>query len=216
MTSKETSRLKSHLVLLAFAVSVLAQTSHAYEIASEQNDNYWIETEIIEECLGDAREGHEKKKPRRAIPDAVYECIGIAAQDCMDRKDYSTYGMIMCFDAETVFSDSMLDQNYSDLAEWAEKIHCHVPPDDHAFKWTAPETLKKMQVEWRVYSEAVCRFRASDYWGGTAAGPTRGACWMRRTAEQALKMEREILGTCSWQQGSIIQEICEAREVAER
>ncbi|WP_170556085.1 lysozyme inhibitor LprI family protein [Ruegeria atlantica] len=204
------------LFIVAFVVGLLAKASHAYEITSEQSDGYSIETELIEKCLRLARETLEKKKPQRAIPDAVYECIGIAAQDCMDRTDYSTYGMIMCLDAETVFWDRMLDQNYSDLAEWAEKLHGHVPQDDHAFKWTAPETLKKMQAEWKVYSNAVCRFRASDYWGGTAAGPTRGACWMRGTAEQALKMEREILGICSWQQGSIIREICETRGVAEQ
>ena len=202
--------------MLVFSVSVLAHTSYAYEVASEQNDSYWIETEITEKCLLKTRAKNDRKKPQRAIPDAVYECIGIAAQDCMERTDYSTYGMTMCLDAETVFWDRMLEKNFTDLAEWAHRLHGHVSQDDNAFKWTAPETLKKMQAEWKVYSEADCRFRASVYWGGTAAGPTRGACWMRRTAEQALKMERKIVGICSWQQGSIIREICEARGVAER
>ncbi|NVO54644.1 DUF1311 domain-containing protein [Rhodobacteraceae bacterium B1Z28] len=209
-------RLIGPLFIVAFVLCFPAKTSHAYEISSEQNDGYSIETKIIEDCLRTAREAFEKKKPQRAIPDAVYECIGNAAGDCMERTNYSTYGMVMCFDAETIFWDTMLDQNYTALAEWAEKLHGHVSPDDHAFKWTASETLEKMKTEWKVYSEAVCRFQASDYWRGTAAGPTRGACWMRRTAEQALKMDRKVMGICSWQQGSIIREICEARGVAQK
>lgn len=216
MTPRKSSRLICHLLVLVFGVSVLAQTSDAHEIASEQNDNYWIKTEITEKCLLAARAKLEKKKPNRAITDSIYECIGIAAQDCMDRTNYSTYGMIMCLDAETIFWDRMLDQNYSVLAQWAEKLHGHVSPTDHVFKWTAPETLKKMKTEWTEYSKAVCHFNASVYLGGTAVGPTRGACWLRRTAEQALEMDRKIVGICSWQQGDIISEICEARGVADQ
>ncbi|WP_298933060.1 lysozyme inhibitor LprI family protein [uncultured Ruegeria sp.] len=190
----------------------MGQTTAAYEIVSEQNNNYSIETDLIESCLADARAALGKAPRQRAMPDAINECIGIAAGDCMERTDYSTYGMIMCLEAESIYWKIKLEQNYSVVAEWAENLHGDVSLDDHAFKWTAPQTFEKMKAEWEEYTKAYCHFRASKYWRGTASGPTRGACWMRRTAEQALMMDREIAGICSWQQGDYIRETCNARE----
>jgi hypothetical protein len=204
--------LISPIIVAISAVGFSVHSSHAYEIASEQNDRYSIETELIEECLVEARQTLKKKKPQRAIPDAVYDCIGAAAGDCMDRTNYSTYGMIMCLEAESIYWKLKLEQNYSVVAEWAENLHGDVSPDDHAFKWTAPQTFEKMKAEWLEYTKAYCHFRASKYWRGTASGPTSGACWMRKTAEQALMMDSEIVGICSWQQGDYIRETCNARE----
>ncbi|AZV77586.1 DUF1311 domain-containing protein [Parasedimentitalea marina] len=197
----------------ALAVQVNAQVTISGETTPEDEGGFTFNSGLIESCMTEARDNLGSEGYRRAIPDAVHDCIGLGAADCMDQTDYSTYGMGQCLGLEAAYWAARLDYVYADLEIWADTMHAHVPADHYAIERTAPKTLKRMKAEGNRFRRASCQFQASTYWGGTAAGPARGACKLSRTAEQALKLENQLRGICGSQIGDGIREICKTREV---
>ncbi len=108
------------------------------------------------------------------------ECIGAAAEDCMERNGSATVVMSACYGAETDWWDARLNEIYSGvMAEAKGMVRVH---GEHAP--SQAEALRRMQRAWIAYRDETCSYEASLWGGGTGSGPAFNACLMRMTAEQ--------------------------------
>lgn len=122
------------------------------------------------------------------VADRGIECTGISASQCMEQSEggYSTHGMSGCTDLELDWWDSRLNTIYGQL-------NSHLKALDAEAMDYAPsqaDALKEMQRAWIPYRDAKCEFVATEWTGGTGAGPATIWCLMEETARQALYLEQ--------------------------
>ncbi|SMO57013.1 lysozyme inhibitor LprI family protein [Paracoccus laeviglucosivorans] len=114
---------------------------------------------------------------------ARHACIGQASTTCMDAPGgYSTVGMTSCVNHERDDWDRLLNDNYGKLVSKAK--------ENDAANGAQPTLpmLQKMQRDWITFRDSSCKFAASQFQGGTAAGPAAEVCVMTLTGEQALRL----------------------------
>ncbi len=115
------------------------------------------------------------------------QCIGRAANACMETSEggYSTNGMSGCTDFELEWWDIRLNAIYKQtrnrLAEQDAESPAYAPPQVDA--------LKAMQRAWIPFRDAKCDYVATEWMGGSGAGPATLWCLMDETARQALYLE---------------------------
>lgn len=122
-------------------------------------------------------------------------CVGLSAVACMAVGDgQTTVGMGYCLDRERAFWDARLNDVYGRLmaieraqeAEMAE-LGASVP--------SAATALRDMQRTWIAYRDAACAYEATQWGGGTGAGPAAMGCLMTLTGHQALALETRLSET---------------------
>lgn len=118
------------------------------------------------------------------------ECAGLAANLCMERSDagYSTYGMSHCTDLELTWWDKRLNVAYRAARDRTAQYDAEGP--DYAP--SQAEALLEMQRAWISFRDAKCAFVASEWGGGSGAGPAAIWCMMDETAAQTLYLEERI------------------------
>ncbi|EBA08706.1 lysozyme inhibitor LprI family protein [Sagittula stellata] len=116
-------------------------------------------------------------------------CIGAAAETCMERNGSATVVMSACYDKEAQWWDSRLNAIYSDVMAQARDMDTE--NGEHAP--SQADALRRMQRAWIDYRDETCSYEASQWGGGTGAGPAFNACLMRMTAEQSHYLETATL-----------------------
>jgi len=111
------------------------------------------------------------------------QCIGIAANTCMDTNDggYSTYGMGACLSQELDWWDGQLNYAYQELmaaSRQADGLNGDYAPSQ-------AEALRDMQRAWITYRDAKCDFERTQWGGGTGGSPAALSCLMYETATQS-------------------------------
>ena len=118
---------------------------------------------------------------------AAMTCVGLATNTCMEASEggYSTHGMSGCTDLELEWWDTRLNAIYvrsrDRLAALDAEAPNYAPPQVDA--------LKEMQRTWIPFRDAKCEYVATEYMGGSGAGPATIWCLMDETARQALYLE---------------------------
>lgn len=133
----------------------------------------------IEQCVFAAQSGR-----------AALECVGLAAAACMTRTPggSSTAAMTGCADLELRYWDDMLNQVYQRQRRDA------AANDMQSSGPSSAEALRDMQRAWIPFRDARCAYEASQWGGGTGAGPAYVGCLMNMTAEQALYLTYAGIG----------------------
>jgi uncharacterized protein YecT (DUF1311 family) len=117
-------------------------------------------------------------------------CIGRAADACVEATGYATPVLSGCASRELDDWDARLNAVYQQARARAAQI------DKDAFEGTPSqaEALRDMQRAWIPYRDATCAYEASQWGGGTGAGPAFVSCLLTMTGEQALYLELGGLG----------------------
>lgn len=120
------------------------------------------------------------------------ECAGLAAEQCINATPggYSTVGMGACTDYERDAWDGWLNEVYQNLSaklkvEDAEAM---------SFAPKQADALRDMQRAWIGYRDAKCAYVASQWGGGTGAGPASVSCHLHETARQMLYLQSSQMG----------------------
>lgn len=58
---------------------------------------------------------------------------------------------------------------------------------------TSDKALKKAQLAWQRFKKADCLFKGSKYAGGTLAPVIVGECYIKRTKQRIILLQKEIL-----------------------
>jgi uncharacterized protein YecT (DUF1311 family) len=120
------------------------------------------------------------------------DCAGRAADKCMEQSPggYTTVGMGACTDHERAYWDGWLNtvyqQLYAKLAAEDAQIQSHAPKQ--------AEALRDMQRAWIGFRDAKCGYVASQWGGGTGAGPAAVSCHLHETARQMLYLQSSQMG----------------------
>lgn len=112
-------------------------------------------------------------------------CIGEAANACIEANGYATVVESGCYAAEADWWDARLNAAYRRVRASARENDRLGSPDAPA----QAEALKQMQRAWIALRDATCAFEASQWGGGTGAGPAYAHCLMWQTAQQARYLE---------------------------
>lgn len=119
-------------------------------------------------------------------------CAGRAAELCIDATPggYTTVGMGACTDRERAHWDGWLNAVY-------QQLHAKLAAEDAAAMSHAPkqaEALRDMQRAWIGFRDAKCGYVASQWGGGTGAGPAAVSCHLQETARQMLYLQSSQMG----------------------
>ncbi|WP_417727554.1 lysozyme inhibitor LprI family protein [Roseovarius sp.] len=119
-------------------------------------------------------------------------CAGKAADLCVDATPggYTTVGMGACTGRELSHWDGWLNIVY-------QQLYAKLAAEDAAFQSHAPkqaEALRDMQRAWIGFRDAKCSYEASQWGGGTGAGPASVSCHLQETARQMLYLQSNQLG----------------------
>ena len=123
-----------------------------------------------------------------------YECIGAAAEACMDATEggYSTAVMNGCLEAEYEWWDADLNARYRALQARARSTDTQPPIDGLGQRPSESDALRDMQRAWIAFRDASCSYAALQWFGGTGASTAYLACLMRMTGEQALVLRGHL------------------------
>lgn len=115
--------------------------------------------------------------PRGAnTPQKLEDCIGVAADPCMDSPEGSTtVGMTQCLARETAWWDSQLNARYAEL---------RTTLDVESFA-----ELRGAQRAWIAFRDADCSFRYAYWREGTIRSLFYGSCMLDLTAKRAIDLE---------------------------
>ena len=115
-------------------------------------------------------------------------CVGRSAEACMATPDGgTTVGMGFCLDREREFWDGRLNAAYGALMTLEAAAEAELKELGSAAPSPAA-ALKAMQRAWIGYRDAACEYEASQWGGGTGAGPAANGCAMTLTGRQALAL----------------------------
>ncbi|WP_371157774.1 lysozyme inhibitor LprI family protein [Jannaschia sp. 2305UL9-9] len=120
-------------------------------------------------------------------------CIGASADQCMTETPggETTVGMGGCLWAEAQYWDTRLNRAYTGLRALEQQADA----DDASYGLTTAsraDALRDMQRAWIAFRDATCAYEATQWGGGTGAGPASNACWMMQTGRQALVLEARL------------------------
>ena len=120
--------------------------------------------------------------------DGGMSCVGLAANHCMEASDtgFSTAGMSSCTDQELAWWDDRLNLIYGNLRNRLQQFDAEAP----AYAPSQVDALKEMQRAWIPYRDAKCEFVATEWTGGSGAGPATLWCLMDETARQTIYLEQ--------------------------
>ncbi|MFK7938934.1 MAG: lysozyme inhibitor LprI family protein [Roseovarius sp.] len=115
-------------------------------------------------------------------------CVGKAANQCMETSEggYSTNGMSGCTAHELDWWDDRLNAVYTETQKRLTAADAEAP----SYAPPQRDALKDMQRAWIPFRDAKCEFVATEWMGGSGAGPATLWCLMDETARQALYLER--------------------------
>jgi len=120
---------------------------------------------------------------------AVLDCVGLAAQACMNTPGGdTTVGMMDCLKGELDYWDGKLNAAYAKRRAEAKAEDAEMKRIG-ASSTKLDESLRKMQLAWIAYRDAACLHEQAKWQGGTGGGPATMACHMNETARQALKLD---------------------------
>ncbi len=116
-------------------------------------------------------------------------CVGLSAAACIDTPDgYTTVGMSSCLGMELGYWDARLNAAYGALGDLEKAQDAEIKELGSAAP-SMSAALRDMQRAWIAFRDASCAYEASQWGGGTGAGPASVECAMRLTATQALVLE---------------------------
>jgi len=119
-------------------------------------------------------------------------CAGKAAERCIEATPggYTTVGMTGCTDREREVWDGWLNTVY-------QQLYARLAAQDAQAPSYAPDqapALREMQRAWIAFRDAKCGYEASQWGGGTGAGPAAVNCHLHATARQMLYLQTSKLG----------------------
>ncbi len=144
-----------------------------------------VDSSLVDACLDNVSTAAEDGAPFPAV-----QCIGVAAEACMDRPDGSNTGvMITCVDQEAAHWDGLLNIAYKDLVAQAERLDAARPD----LQPTQVDHLREAQRSWIAFRDASCKMEAGLYRDGSMMGPMHANCLLQLTGEQALRLQTLLL-----------------------
>lgn len=164
-----------HLTLAVMALTV----SQGSSAAAQDADGLYYSFGPTEVCVAESETISEKS-----------ECIGRAADACVDATGYATPVLSGCAMRELENWDAQLNAVYQ--AARAQSREFDMGAGAHAPSLAVG--LRDMQRAWIEYRDATCAYEAAQWGGGTGAGPAFASCLMRLTGEQALYLEFAGMG----------------------
>jgi len=119
-------------------------------------------------------------------------CAGRAAEQCMEATPdgQTTVGMSACLDRERKNWDGWLNLVY-------QRLYGELAAQDVAIQSSAPKqapALQEMQRAWIRFRDARCSYEATQWGGGTGAGPASLNCHLHETARQMIYLQSSRLG----------------------
>lgn len=129
-----------------------------------------------------------------ASAEARVLCVGRSAAACIDTPDgRTTVGMGYCLDQERAYWDARLNAAYTALVEIERAQDAEMTELGSSAPRMEP-ALRDMQRAWIAFRDAACAYEASQWGGGTGAGPAYIGCLMTQTGHQALELEARLGG----------------------
>jgi uncharacterized protein YecT (DUF1311 family) len=124
---------------------------------------------IMEACL------KEQVNPVVAKELAYQTCVQQAAYACMEEPGgSSTLGIMDCFERETTWWDTRLNQTYKLLQE-------NLPAEQFA-------RLREVQRSWLAFRNTQCQFLYDFYYPGSIRQTYTAMCHLRETARRAIDL----------------------------
>lgn len=122
-------------------------------------------------------------------------CVGKASQACMSENNggETTYGMSSCTGLELDWWDAKLNTAYGMLVA-REKAD---DKEMESYQTSGPKkapALRDMQRAWISYRDRLCEYEASQWGGGTGAGPAFLSCMMAETSRQYFMLNAQMGG----------------------
>jgi uncharacterized protein YecT (DUF1311 family) len=119
-------------------------------------------------------------------------CAGKAAEHCMMATPGgdTTAGMSGCSHRETTYWDGWLNTVYQHLFASLAAQDAQAP----SYAPKQAEALRGMQRAWIGFRDAKCAYEASQWGGGTGAGPASASCHLHETARQMLYLQSMQMG----------------------
>lgn len=140
-----------------------------------------VDASLVDACLDNVSIAAADGAPFPAV-----QCIGVAAEACMDRPDGSrTWVMTACVDQEAAHWDGVLNAAYQDLVAQAGRLDASQPD----LKPAQIDLLREMQRDWIAFRDASCRMEAGLYRDGSMMGLIFANCQLQLTGEQALRLQ---------------------------
>ena len=117
-------------------------------------------------------------------------CIGQAADACIGSPDGSTtVGMGFCLGQEADFWGGRLNAAYGGLM-WLDEAAAKELVELESAAPSPAAALRDLPRAWIGYRDAASLYAASQWGGGTGAGPAAAACALQITGREALRLER--------------------------
>ncbi|MBS0124271.1 DUF1311 domain-containing protein [Aestuariicoccus sp. KMU-90] len=113
------------------------------------------------------------------------QCIGLAADACTAANGYATVVQGGCLSREAEWWDGRLNAAYQRAMAGAKQSDSQ----SGQYAPSQAKALRAMQRAWIPFRDETCSFEASQWGGGTGAGPAFAACLMRLTAYQTHYLE---------------------------
>jgi len=119
-------------------------------------------------------------------------CAGKAAEQCMQATPggHTTVAMSGCSQREATYWDGWLNTVY-------QQLYASLAAQDASAPSYAPkqaDALRDMQRGWIGFRDAKCAYEASQWGGGTGAGPASASCHLHETARQMLYLQSSQMG----------------------
>lgn len=112
-------------------------------------------------------------------------CVGASAEACVEVNGYATVVESACYSREAEWWDGRLNAVYREVMRQSREMDS----ENGSYAPSQAEALRDMQRAWIGYRDATCSFEASQWGGGTGAGPAYNACILRLTADQVIYLE---------------------------
>ncbi len=181
-----------------------------FDTPPEFNSGVWsIDAQDISDCVEETWEA----SPSHFEYKALKNCVGLAAQRCLDDSDVGDDGI---YDRRSYLACSGLEARY-----WEWRLSVVVdglsggwspPAQDTEFFMQAAD-LQVTVILWRAFREARCTFASSSYGKGSSRGRegdiVEGSCVAHEAAAFALDMEAQLRSVCATQKGERYGDVCD-------
>lgn len=143
-----------------------------------------FDAQLTQACLAEAVDIAAKR-----------DCIGLSAAACADASvgGFNTRSMTACMGDELALFDALLNTEYAQV----RKLAAELDKQEGGASFdpvSMVDRLVQMQRAWIAFRDATCAYEQRQFDGGTLGRLVQVDCMATMTAEQAFRLQNNVLG----------------------